>query len=200
VRRLDPVKHAEKRREILKAALERLQQEGLRGTSIADICEAADISPGHLYHYFANKEEILAAIFEDAIASGAREFGELIKSSNALSALSAIIEGAKSRNLRKEYMLFLEIAAESGRNSRLGKMLQEGSRFIWAQIAEHIRQGQEAGFIDKSLSPDATAAILYAVLDGVRVMAVRDPKIQMDEILDHLKIMVARFLVPSGGP
>jgi hypothetical protein len=40
------------------------------------------------------------------------------------------------------------------------------------------------------------AAVLFGILDGTRMLAIRDPKIDMTKILDHLKILVARFLVP----
>lgn len=196
MRRLDPVKREKKRQELLAAARTCFLQAGLRGTSIADICAEAGISPGHLYHYFASKEEIIEAIFDQAINTSADQFAQLIERSNALNAISTVIEEAKSRNLKADFLSFLEILGEVGRNAKLRKILQEGSRKRRTLLAEFLQQGQQKGLIDPNLRPDTTAAILLALLDGVRMMAVRDPEIEMTDVLDQVKNMVGRFLVP----
>jgi TetR/AcrR family transcriptional regulator, repressor for uid operon len=196
VRRIDPVKREKKRQELLAAARACFLKAGLRGTSIADICVEAGISPGHLYHYFDSKEDIIEAIFDQAIAAGAAQFAELIERSNSLGAIAMVIEEAKKRNFKADFLSFLEILGEVGRNAKLRKILQEGSRKRRVLLAELLRQGQQKGPIDPSLKPDATAAILLALLDGVRMMAVCDPDIKMEEVLDQLTIMLGRSLVP----
>ncbi len=64
MRKVDPVKYEEKRRDILQAAMQCFVRDGFRGASISDICAAAGISPGHLYHYFPGKEAIIGAMAE----------------------------------------------------------------------------------------------------------------------------------------
>src|SRR5260370_35024327 len=64
MRKIDWAKYDEKRQHILEAAQECFQRNGFRGASIGDICAAARMSPGHLYHYFDSKEAIIEAIFE----------------------------------------------------------------------------------------------------------------------------------------
>jgi AcrR family transcriptional regulator len=192
-----PARHEGKRQEILIAARRCFLRRGLRATTIADICKEAQMSPGHLYYYFASKDEILDAMFGQNLAAGAKDFGDLIAQSNAVAAITTVIEEAKNRNLRSEFLLFLEFVAEAGRNPAMGKRLRSGSHKVWAILAGILEQAQAKGFIDPALKPDATAAILFAMLDGIRVMTVRDPKIEMPVILDHLKIMVSRFLLPA---
>ena len=53
------------RERILEAATEIFARRGLHGARIADIAEAAGIAYGLVYHHFRNKEEILAAIFNE---------------------------------------------------------------------------------------------------------------------------------------
>src|SRR5260221_11274361 len=64
MRKVDPVKHEKKRQDILEAAGRCFVRDGFRGASTSDICAEAKISPGHLYHYFASKEAIMAAMAE----------------------------------------------------------------------------------------------------------------------------------------
>jgi AcrR family transcriptional regulator len=52
---------SELRSRILEATLDLLAERGYAGTSIAAVAEAAGISVGNLYRYFAGKEELVAA-------------------------------------------------------------------------------------------------------------------------------------------
>ena len=200
MRRLDPVKHEEKRQEILAAARICFAREGFRGASIANICAEAGISPGHLYHYFPSKEAIIDTMGAAALEEGARQFGELVESGNALLAIGTVIEEAKHRNLRANFVFFLEMATEANRNPRMAKHLREMSRKTRAILADFLQKGQAGGLIDPTLDPETTAAILFGILDGVRMMTVRDPKLDMGEILDTIKILVRRFLQPRAAP
>jgi AcrR family transcriptional regulator len=51
----------ERRLQILETALSVFAAKGFKGTAIKDIAEAADISMGLMYHYFASKEDLLKA-------------------------------------------------------------------------------------------------------------------------------------------
>ena len=56
---------ADKRAQILDAALEVFSRKGVFATRIADIAGEAGIAYGLVYHYFKNKEEVLNTIFEE---------------------------------------------------------------------------------------------------------------------------------------
>ena len=49
---------------ILHAAARCFVRDGFHRASISDICAEAGISPGHIYHYFENKEAIVGGIAE----------------------------------------------------------------------------------------------------------------------------------------
>jgi TetR/AcrR family transcriptional regulator, fatty acid metabolism regulator protein len=56
---------AETRERILAAATEVFARSGFHGARVADIAEQAGIAYGLVYHYFRNKDDILAAIFSE---------------------------------------------------------------------------------------------------------------------------------------
>src|SRR5262249_54391129 len=56
----------QRREQILRTAAQVFAQNGFASTKIADLAEAAEISQGLLYRYFANKEEVLALLLEQA--------------------------------------------------------------------------------------------------------------------------------------
>ncbi|HID29693.1 MAG TPA: TetR/AcrR family transcriptional regulator [Desulfobacterales bacterium] len=57
----------ERKRQILAAARSLLFSEGLQATSINKIAKSAELGVGTIYFYFANKEEIFAALQEEGI-------------------------------------------------------------------------------------------------------------------------------------
>src|SRR5215831_17579998 len=62
---------AARRAQILDAAAQLFAQKGLAGVRTADIAVACKMSEGLLFHYFASKEDIFAAVVEAALqASG----------------------------------------------------------------------------------------------------------------------------------
>ncbi|GAC69242.1 TetR/AcrR family transcriptional regulator [Gordonia soli] len=62
MRTVDPIRHAQRRDAILDAAATAFATKGFDPTTVKDICAAAGIGSGTLFHYFADKRAILHAI------------------------------------------------------------------------------------------------------------------------------------------
>ena len=195
MRRVDPVKHDEKRREILDAAGRCFARKGFQGATISGICSEAKISPGHLYHYFTSKEEIVEAMAAAGLASGMELFRRIIEGPDVLAAFVAEIERVKTRHIAGQALL-MDMLAESGRNPTMGKILQEHSRAVIALLAGFLRTGQSRGQIDPGLDPDLAACSLLSVFDGAKTLAIRDQNIDKLKSYDVLKILIIRFLTP----
>ncbi|MGZ4582944.1 MAG: TetR/AcrR family transcriptional regulator [Mycobacterium sp.] len=54
-----------RRNELIGAALRVFAQKGVDGASIKDVARAAGVTPGLLYHYFASKEDLVAAVLAE---------------------------------------------------------------------------------------------------------------------------------------
>src|SRR5438067_11642346 len=57
-------REAERRKTILRAAIEVFAKKGYHGCRIADVAREAKVAYGLVYHYFQNKEELLESVFE----------------------------------------------------------------------------------------------------------------------------------------
>jgi AcrR family transcriptional regulator len=200
MRKVDPVKYDEKRREILEAAGRCFVRDGFHGTSTSAICAEAGISPGHLYHYFASKEAIIEALAAANLDRIAERFGEIAEGSNVVTALLSEIGLSKLHRKRGAQPLLLEMLAESGRNPAMAAFLHRHSRRMRTLLADLIRKGQSAGQIDGQLDAELVASILVSVIDGSKIMTVRDPKLDMKKSAELLKIMIGRFLAPPARP
>ncbi len=196
MRTVNPVKHGEKRREILAAATRCFARDGLRGASISGICAEAGISPGHLYHYFASKDAILEAIVEAVLERAAEQFGQTMASSDALAALMAGMQRTKARNENGGTVLVLDMLVEAGRNPAIARLVQAHSQGIRQLLADALRAGQVRGEIDPSLEPDAAASILTGVIDSFVITAVRDPSLDPATTAELLRVLITRFLAP----
>ncbi len=65
MRTVDPAKHKARRQHIVRVAAELFATKGFERTTTAEICGAAGMSSGNLFHYFANKRALFLAVFED---------------------------------------------------------------------------------------------------------------------------------------
>jgi AcrR family transcriptional regulator len=196
MRKVDPVKHEEKRQQILDAAGRCFARDGFQGASISDICAEAKISPGHLYHYFASKEAIVAAMVEGGLEAASERFSQIVDSPDVLAAFASEVQQTKARHDRSGRMLLLDLLAEAERNPALAKVVQEHSRDVRRLLAEFIRKGQAREQIDTSLDPELTAAILMSVFDGLKTLPIRDPKIDTKKGTKLLTTLITRFLTP----
>lgn len=74
-----------RRRQILDAAERLAAQKGWTETTIADICEAADVSTGVVTRHFQNKDEIMLAGLEDILEQFREQLGPFERREKSLS-------------------------------------------------------------------------------------------------------------------
>jgi TetR/AcrR family transcriptional repressor of uid operon len=195
LRKVDPVKHEQKRGEILGAAIRCFIRDGFRGASTTDICAEAGISPGHLYHYFPSKEAIIEAMIDMGVAHAAQRFEKILAAPDVIEALLADIEETSLR-FRPAQILNLDGLAEAARNPEFAKIIERHTEAVRRMWRDFLRQAQSQGRVDSGLDPDATANILIAIIDGSRAMPIRNPKLDIKQSAAHLKTMLVRFLSP----
>jgi TetR/AcrR family transcriptional regulator, repressor for uid operon len=199
MRKVDPTKHEKKRREILMAAGRCFERNGFQGATTADICAEAKISPGHLYHYFAKKEAIVAAMAEARLAMAAERFEEMTDFSDPITTLINGLVWAIDGDAHAPQALFLEMFAEAGRNPAIAQAIEDHSRPLRGLLSASLKAGQQQGQVDPGLDPDIAAAILMSLVDGAKIMTIRHSKVDAEKRAGMLKLLAARFLTPPDG-
>lgn len=195
MRKLDPAKHEGKRREILAVAEKCFASDGFQGASIGQICKAAGISHGHLYHYFSSKEEIVEAIAQLRLQAGVEAMESILMGPEPLSAF--LQQFCRLRPEGEDTMpyLLLELLAEAGRNPAIGAMIQKQGERGRHLLGDMIRRGQADGTIDSALDPDLAASVLIGiVIDGMKALTIRQPGLPRDKAGDMIELLVTRFL------
>jgi TetR/AcrR family transcriptional regulator, repressor for uid operon len=194
LRKVDPAKFEDKRCRILQAAGRCFQRDGFRGASIADICTEAGISPGHLYHYFANKEAIIEAMTESALQQANSRFDRMLAKPDIVQAFLDEIENGRLEREERSPALHMEVLAEATRNPVVAAILHRWSAGLRDLLTEFVREGQKRGQVDEHLDPDIAAAILVNAIEGTTNLWLKDPKFDRNKGADMLKILVSRFL------
>lgn len=142
--RSDSDKGEQRRQQVLDAATECFRREGFHGSSIARISQAAGMSPGHIYHYFANKEAIVEAIAERE----QDEMGELVRrleqdqdGGDVIARLTRHSAETVARNSDPAHVgLMLELAAESARNPAIAAILNRTDHAIASNFLDLVRR------------------------------------------------------------
>ncbi len=197
MRTVDPAKHEAKRRVILDAATLCFAEKGFEKTTTAEICRAAGISTGSLFHYFPNKRAVFVGIFEQdgdetaALIAAAEEIGDPWEA--ILHVVGYVSEQVLNPIAAK---LILEVAAHCARDTELAELVQGNDRALRDALLGLVTRAVEAGRVDPGIEPKTAASWLVALLDAPLSRVILEPDLDPAAELAVMKVLLARFLRP----
>ncbi|HQZ03216.1 MAG TPA: TetR/AcrR family transcriptional regulator [Thauera sp.] len=173
-----------RRQQILAAAAQCFREHGFHGASISQISRIAGMSAGHIYHYFENKEAIIAAIVEQDLESLLQMTGELRAACDVRQALIARAAKGVAEQLDPQTAgLKLEIVAEASRNPRVAEIVRNADAASRQSLGETIRiVRQRAGHQDDEASIAGMIEVLATLFEGLLLRTLRHPQ------LDHAQL------------
>jgi AcrR family transcriptional regulator len=185
-----------RRTQIRAAAADCFRQHGFHGTSIAQISKAAGMSTGHIYHYFENKEAIIADIVAQDLERLLVLTAELRASSDVKAAMiERAVEGVQDNLDPGSAALQLEIVAEAARNPHIADIVRAADKQCRDSLAETIRtQRQAAGHEDNAATLAGMVEAISAMFDGLRIRAIRNPDIDRDAVAKLFRRMISDLL------
>ncbi|MGC5700446.1 TetR/AcrR family transcriptional regulator [Pseudomonas sp. NFXW11] len=191
----DPRKTELRRQQILAAAVSCFAEQGFHSTSTAQICAAAGMSPGNLFHYFPSKAAIIEAIAEEDHQAMSRLFAEWAGTEHALDAIEgialAMMQASSDPLLAR---ISIEVAAEATRNPQVGALFAANEARVKADLAALLRRGMAAGQIDPQLDPAMAAVWLLALSEGAIARVVMEEGFQPRAHEPMLRLIIRRFL------
>lgn len=162
------------RAKLIEAAYAVLAERGYEATSVKAVAQAAGVAPGLIHYYFASKEDLLAAVVEDAAERYAEEMRQLRESLPPAQALAAAI-AARKRRVEMEpdrERLRVELFALGVRHPAL--------RPAVARVLATGRAGVAQMFASTGQPLDDGAAALLAMLDGIALQRLLDPDFDLE--------------------
>jgi len=157
---------ADRRRQILDAAVRVFARQGFHTCRVADIADEAGVAYGLVYHYFDSKDAVLEAVFREqwgrllAAVALAEESGE-----TAPEQLGLVVK-IVLRTWRDDPDLVRLLVREITRSPHIDDELDEiGQAF--ASLERIIRRGQDEGTFRPELDARLAAWMLYGALEEV---------------------------------
>jgi AcrR family transcriptional regulator len=185
-----------RRTQIRTAAADCFSQHGFHGTSIAQISKTAGMSTGHIYHYFENKEAIIADIVAQDLERLLTMTAELRAASDVKAAMiERAVEGVRDKLDHGSAGLQLEIVAEAARNPHIAEFVHAADKQCRDSLAETIHATrQAAGHKDNAVMLAGMVEAISAMFEGLRIRAIRNPDIDRDAVARVFRRMVSDLL------
>ncbi|KAB0539968.1 AcrR family transcriptional regulator [Pseudochrobactrum saccharolyticum] len=196
----DSEKHQAKKQMILEAAKACFAEQGFHQTSTAQICAAAGVSTGNLFHYFASKKAIIAAIVEEDLQQTQIFVAALREQENLVTALDAFFDVVLDvASDTAQASLALEIAAEAGRDAEIGVLYRLSTRVMREELEYLVSLGMERGQFRRQFSAASVVHCLMVMVDGIFSRVSVDPQFKPQEQKAALKTMMTGVLGLANG-
>jgi AcrR family transcriptional regulator len=159
-------RQADRRRQILAAAVKVFADKGFHASRVGDIAEEAGIAYGLVYHYYESKEDLLETIFRTTWAemlARVREVEEAgVLAAEAVRQVTALL----LRTWRRDPDLVRVLVREVTRNQHVQQEIEEITQAMEA-LERIIRRGQESGEFRSELDSRLSAVVFYGALEEV---------------------------------
>ncbi|WP_414167364.1 TetR/AcrR family transcriptional regulator [Streptoverticillium reticulum] len=199
MRTVDPAKHQARKRHIVDAATVLFATKGFERTTTAEICKAAGMSAGNLFHYFPNKRAVFLAVFEGDRDDKAERLVQARSAEDPWRALLEVVDllaAPAAEPLAPP--LVMEAMVQAYRDPELEAVLSRSNAEEHATVAALIRKAAAAGQVDPGLDPDGAASWVLAMVASLYTSAAGDPAFEPAEQLPTLRLILRRFL--CAGP
>ncbi|MER6722412.1 TetR/AcrR family transcriptional regulator [Streptomyces halstedii] len=201
MRTVDPARHRARRQHIVNTAAELFAARGFERTTTAEICKAAGMSAGNLFHYFPNKRAIFHAVFEDEDdnATKAERLSAARAADDPWAALLDTVDLLAVPAIEPLVpALVMEAMIQAYRDPDLEVLLSRDNDEERSTVTTLLRNAAAAGQIDPALDPDDTAAWVMALIAALYTSAATDPSFSPADQLPTLRLILQRFLRPNS--
>lgn len=155
--------------QIVRETVRLIARHGFHAVRVADIAEACETSTAAIHYHFPGRSELLEAAVrwcmdEDTAHRAAR----IAESSDAAEELRQLIalQTPRSTQQRRQWQVWLDLWAEAGRSTAVGRLHIDYYRQWRTTVADVIRRGIAQG-VFREVDPEASALRLTALIDGL---------------------------------
>ncbi|MGW5648171.1 TetR/AcrR family transcriptional regulator [Saccharopolyspora sp. NPDC003752] len=177
----------QRRAQIIEAAVAVFGQQGYRQGSLKTVADEVGLTIQGLLHYFPTKEELLLAALEHRNGLMQRALEEEALTDGGLAACRSILR----RNLENPgfMRLFVTLSAEAtDPDHPAHEYFIRRYKTVHARFAQHVRADAAKGLLVEDVDPDAAAAKLIALMDGLQLQFLFRPEM---DLLDAFEQAIA---------
>jgi AcrR family transcriptional regulator len=190
-----------RREKLLEAGLELLGRDGWNATTVRAVCAEARLTERYFYESFANRDELLVAIFDRVAAEAATA---------VLEAVDAAPHDARAKS-RAAIGSFVELLSDDPRRARamliesIGSPVLEHRREEWARsfaalLGEQARRFYGAESLSESDSELTSLALVGALSELLVAWLDGRLEVSKERLVEHcVELFVAAASVRSGS-
>jgi TetR/AcrR family fatty acid metabolism transcriptional regulator len=183
----------DRRKQILIAAVKVFAEKGYHGCRISDVAEEAGVAYGLVYHYYGNKDGLLASVFDVNWAFFSKAIDEISSSSQSMREKLMLIVELAFQAFEMAPLVVKVLVLEFGRNARLGETMENPQvARVFKSIAQIFDEGRKSGELHAAIEPHAMSIIFMGALETAFVSFVLTntgarSKVQATVTLDGMK-------------
>ena len=160
-------KGARTRARIVEEAAALIHERGVAGTTLDDVRVAADVSGSQLYHYFADKDELVQAVIDFQAETIVTHQRQVLVSANGIDAWRNMVITAAKRTKAKGGCPLGSLGGQLAESDPEARALIAAGFDQWAAaIADGLRSLHADGKLPAGIDPDDLATTLLATLQG----------------------------------
>lgn len=169
--------NADRRSQILEAALVCFARRGFHQTSMHDISSEAGISVGLIYRYFENKEAVISAMADrhkqeiSEVLERARQAPTLLESLEILFTAHCCEDAPQLVSA-----FVVDLYAEASRNPHVADLVRDVLDTAMDGVKDLIARAPEAQTAGNDLKPGELAELIFAVARGMLMLDVLRPQ------------------------
>lgn len=164
-----------KREEILRTALEVVDRNGMRGTSVRELADAVELTQAGLLHHFGSKEELFLAILTVRDDEDAQRTAGL----DVIDRFLLVIQHNGRTPGMVQLFTSLSAAATSDPTHPAHAWFAERYVRFRTLLTETMRERQAGGEMPVDVDVEKLAAVMMAVSDGMQLQWMLDPSTDM---------------------
>lgn len=180
---------------ILEAATQVLQEKGMEAATVNDVAHQAELGKGTLYLYFQSKDDILAALCNEALQELHASFKKAAKKEKEgrlkiLAIGQAYFEFYERSPLKFQLINFINHTTPTNQppSTQMESCIISAMSVIGFMV-ECLEQGKEDGSVSQHVDSVQTALILWSCSTGF----IQTLSIHGQHLHDHMQIQTKKF-------
>lgn len=190
------IDHAQRRRDLVNAALRIITRQGLSGATMRDIAEEAGFANGAIKPYFANKADLLEATYVYVFESTNKRVRRATRWLIGLPALAAFAREVLPVNaeLQDEARVVLSFWGEVAQDPVHAEVMQSSMELWRQQIVGWLEEARGAGELASCVNIAIEAEVLITHMMGAQVTSIVGGKrFDSEGFMTQLEYYLARL-------
>jgi AcrR family transcriptional regulator len=152
---------------------------GAAGSTFDVVAREAGVSRGLLHYYFGSKERLMVEVVRTDCDARVAALEEQLSAGTTVDEIVAVLVQSLQAFVADEpgvQAVLYEMLSASRRSEEIRAELAELYRRWRDQLAEALREREQEGVVRLDAEPEAVAAMLFALGDGMGLQLISDPE------------------------